>query len=617
MQEPVQWSADGTPRSTRFDDVYRSSAGGLEQARQVFLRGCGLPAAWAHAPQWRILETGFGLGLNFLAAWRAWKDDPARCRLLHFVSVEAWPVSAGDLLRSVEAYPDLQPLARKLVSQWFGLTSGVHRLAFEGGRVMLTLHVGDAREVLRSEAFTADAVFLDGFDPRLNQDMWSIELLKAMARHCRRGARLATWTAAGEVRRGLAQCGFRVEKTEGLPPKRHCTTASFDPAWEPKGLRSASLREPASAIVIGSGLAGAAAAASLARRGWTVTVLDQADAPAAGASALSVGMLAPHFSPDDNLLSRLSRSGVRVTLQQAAMLLCDGQDWQRTGVLEHRVSKGLPQLEVDEAQAAWSRLANSDEKQTALLTEGCPALWHEQAAWVRLPALVRAWLDQPGVSWRGGLRVDRLAREGELWRVLGEDGVEIARAALVVVAAAHSSARISGYGLKLQPVRGQIAWAPHDSELRVPPFPVNGNGHLIPSVPHDGGFAWFCGATYGRAQTDTDLRDADHAANLQRVQSLLPQSASQFAQAFAHPATQQWAQVRCASADRRPLAGELEPGLWVSTAMGSRGLTFAALCAELLAAQLHDEPLPLSMRLAQALHPRRQLAAAAPGGNKP
>ena len=92
MPEIVEWQPDGTPRSPRFQDIYRSLAGGLEQARHVFLRGCGLPAAWAGQPQWRILETGFGLGLNFLAAWRAWKDDPQRPRILHFASVEAWPV---------------------------------------------------------------------------------------------------------------------------------------------------------------------------------------------------------------------------------------------------------------------------------------------------------------------------------------------------------------------------------------------------------------------------------------------------------------------------------------------------------------------------------------------
>src|ERR1700749_3823486 len=103
MPELVEWQADGTPRSPRTGDIYRSSTGGLDQATHVFLRGCGLPQAWAGQAQWRILETGFGLGLNFLAAWRAWKDDPQRPRMLHFASIEAWPVSAADVERGASS----------------------------------------------------------------------------------------------------------------------------------------------------------------------------------------------------------------------------------------------------------------------------------------------------------------------------------------------------------------------------------------------------------------------------------------------------------------------------------------------------------------------------------
>src|SRR3954462_5277588 len=126
MPERIDWLEDGTPYSPRFSDRYRSENGGLDQARDVFFKGCGLPGAWAGQPQWRILETGFGLGLNFLAAWRAWKDDPQRPNLLHFVSSEAWPVAAGDLLRSAAAYPELVPLAQALAEQWFGLVAGMH-----------------------------------------------------------------------------------------------------------------------------------------------------------------------------------------------------------------------------------------------------------------------------------------------------------------------------------------------------------------------------------------------------------------------------------------------------------------------------------------------------------
>jgi tRNA 5-methylaminomethyl-2-thiouridine biosynthesis bifunctional protein len=572
MAEPVEWLADGTPRSPRFGDIYRSASGGLEQARQVFLRGCGLPKAWADRPQWRILETGFGLGLNFLATWQAWKDDARRPRLLHFVSVEAWPVDAGDLDRSVEAYPELQPLAQALAAQWYGLSPGAHRLAFEDGRVLLTLHVRDVQDALRHEAFDADSVFLDGFDPLCNPAMWDAATLKAVARHCHRGTTLATWTAAGEVRRDLVQCGFAVEKMDGLPPKRHSLKAVFDPAWEPKGQRVAQSAAAGNCIVVGGGLSGAAAAASLARRGWNVTVIDAAQAPAAGASGLPAGLLVPHRSTDDNLLSRLSRAGVRITLQQARELLEEDADW-RAGVREQR-----PET---------------------------PALWHEHAAWIRPASLVKAWLAQPGIAWQGNVRVERITRDGEDWRLFDAHGSELARAPLVVVAAALGAAALLEDRLALQPVRGQISWgfAPPGSSL--PSFAVNGNGHFIPGVPQENGLAWYCGSSFGRGDIDLRPRAEDHVANLERLRTLAPEVAGQLAPAFAVGEVNAWVGVRCTSSDRRPLVGEMAPGLWVSTAMGSRGLTFCVLAAELMAARLHGEPWPLEQRLGAALDVRR------------
>jgi tRNA 5-methylaminomethyl-2-thiouridine biosynthesis bifunctional protein len=576
LTEPVEWLADGTPRSSRFGDIYRSSSGGLAQARHVFLRGCALPQAWAGAPQWVILETGFGLGLNFLATWRAWQQDAQRPRLLHFVSIEAWPVAAADLLRSAQPYPELQALASALAAQWHDLTPGTHRLEFERGRVLLTLHVRDVKTALREPRLGADGIFLDGFDPQRNPAMWELSTLKAVARHCKRGTRLATWSVAGPLRRDLAQCGFSVEKAPGLAPKRDCLKAVFAPAWEPKGQGPARTVVTSHCVVVGAGLAGAAVAASLARRGWHVTVLDRGDAPASGASSLPVGLLAPNISADDNLLSRLTRSGLRITSQHARTLLRDGADFRLAGVMEQH-------------------------------GPDVPARWHEQGGWIKPAALVRAFLSQPGIEWRANAKVDRVVRDGEDWRVIGAHDVEIARAGLVVVAAALATAALVNESLPLQAVRGQISWGGHGSNARLPAFPVNGNGHLIANVPLDQGPGWFCGSTYQRGDTDLAPRAADHQHNFERLSALLPAAASELSAAFADGSVRAWTGVRCASADRRPLVGELAPGLWVSTAMGSRGLTFAPLCAELLAARLHGEPLPLQARLAQALDVARAL----------
>lgn len=241
----VHWRADASPYSPRFDDVYRSHGQGLEQARQVFLRGCGLlpegeaVPLWAQQAQWQVLETGFGLGLNFLATWQAWQtwraqqfesgaaQQPQR---LFFTSVEAWPVTAADIRRSAQPWPELAPLCQALCAQWHGLLPGLHRLEFDGGQVQLRLLIGDAARLLPSLDTAPDSVFLDGFAPQRNPAMWDQTLLQALARLCRPGTRLATWCVAAAVRKGLERVGFEVHRMPGLAPKRQRLQAVFAPA---------------------------------------------------------------------------------------------------------------------------------------------------------------------------------------------------------------------------------------------------------------------------------------------------------------------------------------------------------------------------------------------------
>ncbi|GKT20673.1 FAD-dependent 5-carboxymethylaminomethyl-2-thiouridine(34) oxidoreductase MnmC [Acidovorax sp. SUPP3334] len=657
MTEPIDWLADGTPYSPRFGDRYHSENGGLDQAHRVFLHGCGLPLAWAGQARWRILETGFGLGLNFLVTWAVWRADPGRPALLHFASCEAFPVAAADLLRAGAAHPELAPLAQQLHDQFWGLLPGVHRLAFEQGRVLLTLYVGDAQAMLRQQMPVADSVYLDGFSPQRNPGIWDEHTLKAVARCCRRGTRLATWTIARAVRDTLAQCGFLVAKVPGVPPKRDNLQATFDPAWEPRAARNApppvEVEAPSECLVIGAGLAGASVAASLARRGWKVRVLDRADAPASGASGLPAGLFAPHVSPDDSVLSRLSRSGVRTTLQ-ALSALPVGEAWSPCGVLEHRVdgSPGMPAAWGHGAGSDWSRPADAKALAQAGLPNGAVACWHARAGWVRPARWIGALLDHQAIAWQGGASVHRLRRgpanpEGTAnWQAIDAQGAVLAEAPYVVVAAGPQSMPLLDERWVLQPLRGQVSWGDHGAEDGEsgasgapgvwPGFPVNGNGNLVPHIPGpNGARRWYMGSTFERDATQlplsADEAAAAHAANWTKLQTLLPAVADRLAPAFEqaaaraahadhatdaapstaqdHPAVRAWAGVRCTSHDRLPIAGPVDPhalpGLWVCTAMGARGLTLAPLCGELIAARLHGEPLPLDSRLARALGTER------------
>jgi len=224
------------------------------------------------------------------------------------------------------------------------------------------------------------------------------------------------------------------------------------------------------AIVVGAGLAGSAVAHSLAQRGWQIEVVDQADTPAQGASALPVGLVAPHVSPDDAALSRLSRSGVRLTLQRLTALLPPGLDWAPSGVLEHRADgkRSLPAADAWRQWGHdWSTQASQAQREAARLPLDANALWHGCGAWVRPARLVQAQLDHPNIQWRGGLNVARLARQAGTWQLLDAADRVLVEAETVILASAWPTrALLQGLGhdtLPLHPLRGQITWAPLDT----------------------------------------------------------------------------------------------------------------------------------------------------------
>ncbi len=418
--------------------------------------------------------------------------------------------------------------------------------------------------------------------------------------------------AVGARRAGAV--GFQLRKAPGLPPKRDCLEGEFDPAWQIR--HRTPLPEPIAApgrcAVIGAGLAGAAVAASLARRGWQVTVFEAGARAAAGASSLPVGVLAPHVSPDDALLSRLTRAGVRATWQQLEALLAEGRDWRACGVLERRAAG------EDRLPAGWtaegpneSWRASGAQLRDAGLPADATALWHARGGWVKPVRLVEAWLAQPGVEIRTARPVARIEAPAErrsAWSLRDAQGALLAEAERVVIAAGFES-RDFAPTLALQPVRGQVAWGRMADGMRLPRVPINGDGHLIAHVPDPEGALWLTGATFDRDSSDASPCAADADANRERLARLHADAALELSPVFERGDAKAWAGVRCASGDRRPLVGPLDPaspqGVWLCTAMGSRGLTFAALCAELLAAQWHGEPLALAASHARALDAQR------------
>ncbi len=384
------------------------------------------------------------------------------------------------------------------------------------------------------------------------------------------------------------------------------------------------------ALVIGAGLSGSAVAHSLALRGWAVTVLDRAAGVGAGASGLPAGLAAPHVSPDDNVLSRLTRAGVRATLQRAEALLQSGTDWALTGVLEHNLAgkRRLPKAELAQAPGAdtdfdtstpGSTLASPAQIAAAGLPPETPALWHSMAGWIRPRQLVAAQLQTPGVQVLWGQAVQHIERQNGLWTVANAQGQVLGQAPLLVVASAFDSLALlrplPGFAVPLNPLRGQVSFG-HMNELNeaqrqlLPPFPVNGHGSFIHGVPTPEGQAgWYIGSTFERNCEQAPVRPEDHEANQLRLSTLLPDLGAAMQNRFEPAHVQGWAGLRCTLPDRLPAVGPIDseslPGLWLSAGMGARGISLAVLCGELTAAWLCREPLPLAPALAKHLAAER------------
>lgn len=621
---------EGVPVAPAFGDVYHARAGALGQAEHVFLRGNGLPERWRGRREFVVLETGFGLGNNFLAAWHAWRSDAGRCDRLVFVSIEKHPLRREDLAAIHASHP-WPELAGPLVCQWPVLVPNVHRLSFEQGRVVLLLALGDVADVLPQLQARVDAFFLDGFAPAKNPQMWAPSLFTQIGRLAAPGSTAATWSAARPVRDGLASAGFEVHAAPGFGGKRDMTVARYAPRHVPAtalALLGATTTRREAAIV-GGGLAGACVAASLAARGWSCTVLDKHPRPAQEASGNPGGLFRGIVNRQDGPHARLHRSAalhLAALLRTANRPLVGGFD-------------GLLRLEpatVPEREAAFDAMRRTvgelglpDDYVQALepaaasdkagIPLSSPAWFFPRGGWLRPSSLVAHWLASPGVHWNGGVEVRGLQPAPGGWQLLGPDGRVLLAAPVVVLANAHDAARLCpSAAWSLTPVRGQITGIPASSPgLRAPLLPLASAGYALPA--HEG-WVW-CGATSQANDPDGTIRADDHLHNLAQLARLTGS-----APAVDHGSLRARVAWRTVTDDKLPLIGPApdeqaaaasrqrltqprhvprQQGLYLCTGLGSRGITWSHLCGEVLAAWIEGSPLPVEADLRDALDPAR------------
>lgn len=515
-------------------------------------------------------------------AWRADAQRPAR---LHIVALA----------------PALQP--------------GFHRIPQDDPRLTLTLLSAPLDGALTQLGAQPDAVFLHG--------VAGTAFVRPLARIVAADARLFAVALDGEQRAALQAQGFVFDGAGG-----HAVFASRKPRLP---LPPVPVRH---AIVIGAGLAGSAACASLCARGWEVTLVERHPAPAMEASGNLAGIFMPLLSRDDNIPTRLTRAAYLYALRA----------WEALGGIGRAIEGdacGVLQLARDPGHAAVSRRIAAEapppadfarwlEQGEAEALLGLPAPdggWlFPQGGWARPGSVCATMLDACGsrLARRFGAGSVTLERSGEEWLARDEAGAAVARAPTVVLAGGVGARRLAqAADLPLAALRGQVT---HLDRAGVPALPLVlcREAYLTPAA---GGIAC-AGATYD-LDADPQLRASSHQENLERLRGLVSDPAAGAGAPLAGRVG-----FRCVAPDRLPLVGRLpdfaaagsterlrdvprHPGLHGLLGYASRGLIWAPLAAELLAAQIEGEPLPLETALVDALDPARFVLRARRGNRLP
>jgi tRNA 5-methylaminomethyl-2-thiouridine biosynthesis bifunctional protein len=669
----LEWR-DGAPWSRLHGDWYASRAGVRAEREHVFLRGHGFAAAgdadpgrWRAQRRWTFGELGFGAGTSFLCAWAAFRRHAAPDAQLDWVSVEHAPLTPDDVRRAAMVDPamaELGALCGPLCDALPRRIPGIHRRALDGGRVRLTLLWGDVLDHLPDVEFAADAWCLDGFAPARNDAMWSDRAIAQVVAHARAGSTIATYAAASAVGERLAAAGCQVRRIGGANGKREMIVATVGAAGADAGAgaRGAAARTPAGsaavralppwfavpapspdarrAIVVGAGLAGAAAARALAERGLDVVVLDARD-PASGASAAPRAVLSPHLA---SWQSPQTRIVAHAFLHARATLERIGAPFEPCGLL-HPVPAddawGFKQAIADwgwptELLRVTDPTDATERAGTALSDRASPlgALWVADAGVTQPADTVRALLAHPAIAVVPRASVAQLVRTDGGWRAITEDGRAFEADVAVVATAGVPGGAIQGMpeplasdalpSVPFDCTRGQLSMLAFDG-ADVPRTVVSANGFVMPPV--DG--VACTGATFEHDRIAAPASAHDDAVNLGHAERLLPVLAS-----HAPERRGAWAGIRTAVHDHCPVAGPVVehaafaqaferlahgplaarwpaapvlPGLFATLAHGSRGTCTAMLAGELIADMVSGSPRCVGNALLPAMLPQRFL----------
>lgn len=627
----IEWH-ETTPWSARFGDIYFSSDGGHSESRHVFLEGNRIAERWNKAGinTFVIGETGFGTGLNFLISWSEWQKRPTDNSELIFISSEKFPLGADDIVR-LHQDSALAPLATQLASQYPLLLPGFHTIRFEKTRTTLMLLLGDSEQMFSRLQAKVDAWYLDGFSPAKNPEMWQEGLIKQISRLSRAGTTLASFTAAGHVRRLLASHGFDVRKEPGFGRKRDMTTAVFKnmtddsacitPWFLPAPKTGPALKRIA---IIGAGIAGCTSAWRLAQHHHEITILEASPDIAQGASGNPAGIVRPkaaHLAHAPDSFAAAAWSHAIANLRRPEFVSI----WNASGV--HDDDPEMANTIHNAPPESWlHHLTEIQPKHIAENESAKDWIHYRHAGWLSPRALCQSLVKESGATLITNCRISQINRTANGWQLLNENCTEILEADIVILATGHSPELRQTFGdWPIVPVAGQVTFTDNTPHTLESVFCEQ--GYVTPT----GDCQVVFGATYHSGQRHPEVSEADHQENLGYLRALSPVLASRF-EALGKPLHGR-VSVRGQTPDYQPIVGAIpddawaraayaglaqgkrgpyppmqyKPGLYINAGHGSRGLVNAFLSAEIIACEIHALPMPAPTKVIESVSPARFL----------
>lgn len=628
----IEWNT-GTPRSARFDDVYFSADNGIEETRHVFLQQNELPQRWQQQDLFVIAETGFGTGLNFLVTMMLWLQSAPADACLHYISIENRPVSPDDIARLAGRWSELEACADELMQFYPPPVPGMHLVELAEGRIRLHLIFDEVEAALEQINCEVDAWYLDGFAPSCNPDMWTGRVFELIGRHTRIGGSFATYTAAGAVRRGLAGAGFVVQKSAGYGAKRDMLKGfifeqrcyAVEAPWFSLPQHTVDNKH---AVIIGAGLSGLATASALIRRGWRITLIDKHATIAQEASGNPAGLLMPRLTQDVTLDARFYVNAFVYAIQCLDKLQAEFKEafWFKSGnVLIDSADKLTKICESHQYPEAFIRYIESHETQeVAGIDLNRDALLFVNAGWVNVKRLCERLVHACGnrLEYQQAEVSDIEYTDGH-WHVTAASGDTVILSACVVLANGDRARSFSDLAwLPVDAARGQITQLEATATSRDIKCGISSERYITPA--YNG--LHVLGASYQLDNASTVLSAKDQSNTIECINRMIPARFEQRSETVGRVA------FRAVSEDRVPVVGCVPdktmfeqqyhdlhhgrrskhyppgaylPGLYISSAHGSRGLCSCFISAEIIASILCAEPAPVEKSTVDYLNPAR------------